>query len=242
MQSLSDKFRCALLLALLALCGCAQQPSLRSYVYTQLDTNAVVVSPHVQPPPSGNAFPYIPGNLVQPAASSPADPGRFEAAAWSTGRYCPISVKAFLFSNAHYDGVGPDVTYNYELDPLASIFGFAESEKQRAMRDLNLSDNDLKYVDRIAIVIRNVRIFTVRSDLLTPPSSIPIDPGCARYRSVYPFQVARMYEADIDVQIQSLHGVAADVLLLRAKIMKQYVSREQGKGVVIAVLPRSVAD
>jgi len=242
MRYLPRRLRGVLLFALLGLVGCANQPSLRSYVYTQLNTDAIVVSPRVSPPSAGNAFPYIPGNLTRPAAITPADPGRFEAAAWSTGRFCPISAKAFLFSNAHYDGVGPDVTYNYEFDPLASIFSFAESERQRAMRDLNLSNNDLKYVDRISIVIRNVRIFTVRSDLLTPPSSIPIDPGCARYRNVYPFQVARMYEADIDVQIQSLHGAAADVLLLRAKIMKQYVSREQGKGVVIAVLPRSLAN
>lgn len=242
MQNLSDQLRRALLLALVALCGCAEQPSLRSYVYTQLNTDAVVVSPRVRPPSAGNAFAYIPGNLTRPAAITPADPAGFKAAEWSTGRFCPISAKALLFSNAHYEAVGPDFIYNYEFEPLASIFGFAESERQRAMRDLQLSANDLKYVDRISILIRNVRIFTVRGDLLAPRSSIPIDPGCARYRNVYRFQVARMYQADIDVQIQSLHGAAADLLLLRAKIMKQYVSREQGKGVVIAVLPRSVAD
>jgi hypothetical protein len=242
MQNLSDKFRGALLLALVALCGCAEQPSLRSYVYTQLNTDAVVVSPRVHPPNAGNAFAYIPGNLTRPAAIAPADPRRFEAAEWSTGRFCPISAKAFLFSDARYEGVGQDFIYNYELDPLGSIFGFAESERQRAMRDLKLSANDLKYVDRISIAIRNVRIFTVRSDLLAPRPSIPLDPGCARFRAIYPFQIARMYQADIDVQIQSLHGAAAHVMLLRAKIMKQYVSREQGKGVVIAVLPRSVAD
>lgn len=232
----------ALLLGLLGLAGCAQQPSLRSYVYTQLDTHAVVVSPRVHPPTAGNAFPYVPGNLTRPDAVIAAEPARFEAAEWQTGRFCPVSAKAFLFSNARYDGVGQDIIYNYDFDPLGSIFGFAESEKERAIRDLKLAENDLKYIDRISIVIRNVRIFTVRADLARPLSSIPIEAGCARYRNVYPFQIARMYEADIDVQIQSLHGVAADLALLRAKIMKQYSSREQGEGVVIAVLPRPVAD
>jgi len=242
MRCLPRWLRCSLLLALVGLAGCAERPSLRSYVYTRLDTDAVVVSPRVHPPAAGNAFPYIPGNLTRPAAITPADPGRFEAAEWSTGRFCPISAKTFRFSNLRYEGVGPDMAYHYDFDPLASIFGFAESERQRAMRDLKLGENDLKYIDRIAIVIKNVRIFAVRGDLLAPRSSIPIDPGCARYRDVYPFQVARMYEADIDVQIQSLHGAAANLLLLRAKIMKQYLSREHGKGVVIAVLPRSVAN
>jgi hypothetical protein len=215
---------------------------LRSYVYTQLDDNAVVVSPKVHPPTAGNYFPYIPGNLTRPAATTPADPGRFEAAEWNTGRFCPISAKAFQFSNLQYDGVGPDITYTYEFDPLGSILGFADFERNRAMRDLTLTENDLKYVDRISIVIKNVKIFTVRSDLLGPRLSIPVEPGCARYRNIYPFQIARMYEADIDVQIQSLHGVAANLALLRAKIMKQYSSREQGNGVVIAVLPRPVTN
>jgi hypothetical protein len=242
MGCLSDVLRRGFLFALLGLCGCAQEPSLRSYVYTQLDDNAVVVSPPVHPPRSGNAFPYIPGNLTRPAAISRADPWRFEAAAWQTGRYCPISAKAFLFSNAHYDGVGQDITYNYEFDPLVSLFGYADSERNRAIRDLKLSDNDLKYIDRISIIIKNVRIFTVRSDLLAPRAAIPIDPGCARFRNLYPFQIARMYQADIDVEIQSLHGAAVNVPLLRTKILKQYLSREQGKGVVIAVLPRPLAN
>jgi hypothetical protein len=242
MQCLSDRCRRGLLLALLALCGCAQEPSLRSYVYTQLDDNAVVVSPPVRPPRSGNSFPYIPGNLTRPAAIVPADRWRFEAAAWQTGRFCPIDAKAFLFSNARYDGVGQDITYNYEFDPVVSFFGYADSERQRAIRDLQLNDNDLKYIDRISIVIKNVKIFTVRSDLWQPRSSIPIEPGCARYRNLYPFQIARMYEADIDVEIQSLHGAAVNVPLLRAKILKRYVSRRQGSGVVIAVLPRQVAN
>lgn len=242
MQGLSDTFRRGLLSALLALCGCAQEPSLRSYVYTQLDDNAVVVSPSVHPPRSGNAFPYIPGNLTRPAAISPADPGRFEAAAWQTGRFCPISMKAFLFSNAHYDGVGHDITYDYEFNPLVALFGDAASERNRAIKDLKLSDNDLKYVDRISIAIKNVKIFTIRGDLWKPRPSIPIEPGCARYRDLYPFQIARMYEADIDVQVQSLHGAAVNVPLLRAKILKQFLSREQGKGVVIAVLPRPIAN
>lgn len=242
MQCLSSVLPRSLLFALLLLCGCAQEPSLRSYVYTQLDDNAVVVSPKVHPPISGNYFPYIPGNLTRPAATTPADPGRFEAAEWNTGRFCPISAKAFQFSNLRYDGVGPDITYAYEFDPLGSILGFADFERNRAMRDLTLTENDLKYVDRISIVIKNVKIFTVRSDLLGPRMSIPIETGCARYRNIYPFQIARMYEADIDVQIQSLHGVAANLALLRAKIMKQYSSREQGNGVVIAVLPRPVTN
>jgi len=242
MQCLSDRRRRGLLLALLALGGCAQEPSLRSYVYTQLDDNAVVVSPPVRPPRSGNAFPYIPGNLTRPAAIVPADRWRFEAAAWQTGRFCPIDAKAFLFSNARYDGVAQDITYNYEFNPLVPLFGYADSERSRAIRDLQLNDNDLKYIDRISIVIKNVKIFTVRSDLWQPRSSIPIDAGCARYRNLYPFQIARMYEADIDVEIQSLHGAAVNVPLLRAKILKQYVSRRQGSGVVIAVLPRQVAN
>jgi hypothetical protein len=242
MRCLSDRFRRGVLCALLALCGCAHEPSLRSYVYTQLDDNAVVVSPPVQPPRSGNAFPYIPGNLTRPAAISPADPGRFEAAAWQTGRFCPISAKAFLFSNAHYDGFGQDITYNYEFDPLVSLFGYADAERNRAIRDLRLSDNDLKYIDRISLVIKNVKIFTIRNDLWGPRASIPIASGCARYRNLYPFQIARMYEADIDVEIQSLHGAAVNVPLLRAKILKQYLSRQQGKGVVIAVLPRPLAN
>jgi len=234
--------RRSVLFALLVLCGCAQQPSLRSYVYTQLGDSAVAVSPNVHPPISGNYFPYIPGNLTRPAAITPADPARFEAAAWQTGRFCPVSAKAFQFSNLQYDGVGPDITYTYEFDPLGPIFSFADFDKDRAIRDLKLGENDLKYVDRISIVIKNVKIFTVRDDLLGPRSSIPIEPGCAKYRNVYPFQIARMYEADIDVQIQSLHGAAANLALLRAKIMKQYTSREQANGVVIAVLPRPIAN
>jgi hypothetical protein len=241
MRRLSDRFRHNLLLVLLALCGCAREPSLRSYVYTQLDDNAVVVSPPVHPPRSGNAFPYIPGNLTRPAAIIAADRGRFEAAEWQTGRFCPISAKAFLFSNAHYDGIGQDITYNYEFDPLVSLFGYADSERDRAIRDLKLSANDLKYIDRISIVIKNVKIFSIRSDLWRPRSAIPIAPGCARYRGLYPFQIARMYEADIEVDVESLHGAAVNVALLRAKILKQYVSRQQGRGVVIAVLPRPVA-
>jgi hypothetical protein len=242
MQCLSDGFRRGLLFALLALCGCAREPSLRSYVYTELDGSAVVVSPPVHPPKSGNAFPYIPGNLTRPTAITPADPGRFEAAAWQTGRFCPISANAFLFSDAHYDGFGQDITYNYEFDPLVSLFGYAASERHRAIRDLKLSDNDLKYVERISITVKNVKIFTIRSDLREPRAAIPIAPGCARYRNLYPFQVAKMYEADVDVEIQSLHGAAVNVPLLRAKILKQYMSRRQGKGVVIAVLPRPLAN
>lgn len=234
--------RRSLLFVLLLLCGCAQEPSLRSYVYKQLDNNAVAVSPNVHPPTSGNYFPYIPGNLTRPAAITPADPARSEAAAWQTGRFCPINAKDFQFSNLQYDGVGPDITYTYEFDPLGSIFSFAGLDKARAIEDLQLSENDLQYVDRISIVIKNVKIFTVREDLLQPRSSIPIEPGCAKYRSVYPFQIAKMYEADIDVQIQSLHGAAVDLALLRAKIMKEYTSREQGTGVVIAVLPRPIAN
>jgi hypothetical protein len=240
MQCWSDGFRRGLLFALLILCGCAREPSLRSYVYTQLDASAVVVSPLVHPPSSGNAFPYSPGNLTRPARITPADPGRFEAATWYTGKFCPISAKAFLFSNAHYDGFGQDITYNYEFDPALPLFGYADAERNRAISDLQLSDNDLKYIDRISIVIKNVKIFTIRSDLRAPRAAIPIAPGCARF--LYPFQIARMYEADIDVQIQSLHGAAVNVPLLRAKILKQYMSRQQGKGVVIAVLPRPVAN
>jgi hypothetical protein len=242
MPGLDDVLRRSLLFALLALCSCAQEPSLRSYVYTQLDDNAVVVSPRVHPPISSNSFPYIPGNLTRPAATTPADPARFEAAEWQTGRFCPISAKAFQFSNVQYDGVGHDVTYTYDFDPVGSIFGFADRERSRAIQDLKLSENDLKYIDRISIVIKNVKIYTVRGDLLGPRSAIPIDPGCARYRNVYPFQIARMYEADIDVQIQSLHGAAVNLALLRAKIMKQYSSREQGNGLVIAIVPRPVTN
>lgn len=242
MRCLSGGFRHSLLLVLLALCGCAREPSLRSYVYTQLDDNAVVVSPPVHPPRSGNGFPYIPGNLTRPAAIIAADRARFEAAEWQTGRFCPISAKAFLFSNAHYDGIGQDITYDYEFNPLVPLFGYADSERGRAIRDLKLGANDLKYIDRIAIVIKNVKIFSIRGDLWRPRSSIPIEPGCARYRDLYPFQIARMYEADIDVEIESLHGAAVNVALLRAKILKQYVSRQQGRGVVIAVLPRPVAN
>lgn len=242
MRCLPRRLRGAVLFALLGLAGCANPPSLRSYVYTQLDTHAVVVSPRVSPPRAGNAFPYSPGNLTRPAAITPPDPRRFETAEWSTGRFCAISAKAFRFSNLRYEGVGPDITYSYMFDPLGSVFGFADLERRRAIDDLQLSDNDLKYIDRISIVIKNVKIFSIRSDLLEPRSALPIEAGCARFRNAYPFQIAKMYQADIDVEVRSLHGAAADALLLRAKIMKQYLSREQGKGVVIAVLPRPVAD
>jgi hypothetical protein len=241
MQHLSYVLRKSVFVALLGLCACAQEPSLRSYVYT-LDDSAVVVSPRVQPPNSGNSFPYMPGNLTRPAAIIPADPARFEAAEWQTGRYCPISAKAFLFSNAAPDAVGHDMTYSYEFNPLIPIFGFADFERDRAMRDLKLSENDLKYVDRIFITIKNVKIFTIHNGLAGPRSSIPIDPGCARYRNTYQFQIARMYEADIDVEIQSLHGASLNVPLLRARIMKNFASREQGNGLVIAVQPWAVAN
>jgi hypothetical protein len=228
--------------ALLALCGCAQEPSLRSYVYTQLDNGAVVVSPMVHPPSSGNSFPYIPGNLTRPAQIAPAEPARLLAAEWQTGRFCPISSKAFMFSNSRPDGFGHDITYTYEFNPLIPVFGLADFERDRAIRDFKLSENDLKYIDRISIVIKNVRIFTINNGLLGAPSSIPIDPGCARYRSVYPYQIARMYEADIDVKIESLRGAAINLAVLRAKIMKAYLSRERGNGVVIAVLPRPLSN
>jgi hypothetical protein len=242
MQYLPHVLRKGILVALLGLCACAQEPSLRSYVYTQLDDGAVVVTPRVHPPSSGNYFPYIPGNLTRPAAITPADPGRLEAAEWQTGRYCPISAKAFLFSNVQPDGVGQDITYDYEFNPLIPIFGFADFEKDRAIRDFRLSDNDLKYVDRISIAIKNVKIFTIHNGLWGTRSSIPIEPGCARYRNSYPFQIARMYEADIDVEVQSLHGAAINLALLRAKIMKNFSSREQGKGLVIAVRPWAFAN
>jgi hypothetical protein len=89
---------------------------------------------------------------------------------------------------------------------------------------------------------RHRRPEVFRANLLAARSSIPIESGCARYRNVYPFQIARMYEADIDVPVESLHGAAVNLAPLRAKIMKQYSSREQGTAVAIAVLPRPVAN
>lgn len=71
--------------------------------------------------------------------------------------------------------------------------------------------------------------------------TIPIDPGYVRYRNVCAYQIARMYEADIDVAIQSPDGAAMNLVPLQAKAMKRHSSRERRDGVVNAVL-RTVAN
>jgi hypothetical protein len=235
--------RCAGLAALIALCGCAREPSLRSYAFSQLASGSVVVSPRAQPPKSGNYFPSIPGNLTIPYKTSPGDPWRLLAAEWQTGRYCPISPRLYKFSSSQAYTTGQDTSYNYEFNPLLPFSGYVDSEKQRAIKDLSLNENDLKYVNRISIVIKNLKIYSFDGDPFgpsTPPGSI--EAGCYRYRKIYQYQIAKMYVADIDVKIEYLHGFAFKTPFLRAKILRQYMSHESGNGLVIAVQPRLISN
>jgi hypothetical protein len=225
-----------------ALLGCAQEPSLRSYVYSQLDSGSVVVSPRLRPPQTGNNFPYIPGNLTRPYRVTPAEPERRLAAEWQTGRYCPISPKVFRFSASRPDGTGADITYRYEFNPFFALPGFVESEKRRAISDLNLRDNDLKYIDRISIVIKNLKIYSADRDVLGSSPFRSLVAGCYRYRKAYQYEIAKIYTADFDIRIESVHGFAFDAGVLRAKILRQYLSEERSQGAVIAVQPQLISN
>jgi hypothetical protein len=181
--------------------------------------------------------------VTTPYKVTAADPWALSAAEWQSGRYCPISPKLYRFASSQSYVTGRDTTYTYDFDPLSGIFGSTNSEKQRAVKDLNLDENDLKYVNRISIFIKNLKIYAFDGQPFarsTPPGYL--EAGCYRYRKSYQYQIAKMYVADIDVKIEYLHGFAFKAPLLRAKILRQYLSHERGNGVVIAVQPRAVSD
>jgi hypothetical protein len=248
--------RVVAVLACLLVAGCAY-PDVRSAAYSHLGSDVVVMRPPNRLPPartvaSSNNFQFVPGAIVRPqsAAILPRDDFARKAEEWgiTSARRCYPSARLYRLQDTGPLPRTPDIIVEYVLD--ASLWNLFDrifrgeppaGDTLRAQRELNLARNDLRFVRRIQIHLRNITHYQGDTEqLLRSRTSILAQPGCRRLLAGGR-QIVRIYSAELfDVRFEIADGASIDVALLKARILRTYTKSVHGANVFFALHANSI--
>lgn len=175
---------------------------------------------------------------MQPVEIAKRDNLRALSAEWTLNRYCRPDPKLYtLAATGPYFG-GIDIIINYDFDPLFPWLVNKEQEKLRARADLQLGQNDIKYVKRIRIRLTGRKLYqgSIGQLTLARDSILRACPSYKKLPNIY--QVVMIESADVDVEADILEGVSFNVGPLKARVRKQISKSEHGKNMLFAVAVR----
>jgi hypothetical protein len=244
--------RWMLAVAAVSMTGCASYPDVRSATYATLGPAAVVMRPATQVPTptsvkyKSNEFPFVPGSVTRPLTSAARDDERGRSGEWgvTSARRCYPSARVHrLGDTGPVSGTG-DIVVDYVLD--LSLWGIVEfvtrgapqTDHARVQRDFGLSKNDLRFVRRVKIGIRNIQYYEATTDQLARArDDIFKDADCRRLVSGKgAFQIVRMYAAQVyDVDVEVFDGASVDLAVLKGKILSGFTRRVRGANVFFAL-------
>jgi hypothetical protein len=232
--------------------ACASYPDVRSATYATLGPSAVVMRPATHVPSATsvkyktNEFPFVPGSVTRPLTVVARDDARERSGEWgvTSARRCYPSARVHQLKNTGPIGGAGDIVVDYVLD--LSLWGIVEfvtrgapqTDHARVQRDFGLSKNDLRFVRRVKIGIRNVQYYEASPDqLLRAQSDIFKDADCRRLLSGKgAYQIVRMYSAQVyDVDIEVFDGASVNVAVLKGKILSGFTRRVRGANVFFAL-------
>jgi hypothetical protein len=242
------RFICACVVLVEAV-GCAPKPSLRSAVYDGFGPSFAVMKPAVGLPASAlaqNDYRYVPGALTIPRIDKPRDDINHRSEVWRINQAaedCSPSSQLYRLADLQSFPRLP-VYIEYILDSENLFVPEINNNRTAAKIDLNLHDNDLRYVKRIRIEITNVMSYSASEARLNDALRDITSPQRCRFafmRRSGVVQINNILSGDIKVELDVLQGASLRLVdVLKAKVYKSITKHIQGKAVFFAVSGRSV--
>jgi hypothetical protein len=231
------------------LCAGCSKPSIREAVYDGIGPTYSLMKPLVKVPTAAdpqyktNTYRYLPGFITSPALAAERDDYAHKAAVWRIGRGapdCPPSANLYHLNDMIQVPRLP-VSVEYVLDTRRSFLATNQSDVSQAKYDLSLSNNDLRFVSRIAISFTKLTDYSTTAKNLsdardTMRRSCRENPS--RYRKLV--QVDSIVSGDVFVEIDKMEGSSVDLGRLKAKIYRAISKRTVGHSVFFAVSSRPV--
>ena len=216
--------------AVVALGGCAREPSLRSAVFHKFQGQASILDPAATPPGPGrkynrNEYPYVPGTLVLASVQKQKDVVNGLAEIWRTvfqqKNYCQQRV--IKLSESGVLERAPDYVDDYRLDTTVSWdpeTWFNRKTIRATYEDI--SDNEMGRLRRVTISLSNLRVYSLTSEQWDKAMADLKGRHCMERLSAQGSLVAvrKVIVGDVKVETQYAGGVRFKTDVLKFHILR----------------------